>query len=38
MCTKFWVENQKGRDRLEGVGVDMKIILECKTKVVPVLN
>jgi hypothetical protein len=27
--TKFWSENLKGRDHLEDVGVDGRIILEC---------
>jgi hypothetical protein len=25
----FWSENLKGRDHLEGIGVDDKIILKC---------
>jgi hypothetical protein len=29
MHTVFWLENLKGRDHLEDVGVDGRIILEC---------
>jgi len=28
MNTKFWLENLKGRDQLEGLDVDGRIILE----------
>jgi hypothetical protein len=28
VCTKFWLENLKGRDHLEDIGVNRKIILE----------
>jgi hypothetical protein len=28
MHTKFWLENPKGRDHLEDLGVNEKIILE----------
>jgi hypothetical protein len=28
MCTKFWSESQKGRDLLQGMCVDGRIILE----------
>jgi hypothetical protein len=28
MCTKFWLENLKGKDCLEDPGVDGRIILE----------
>jgi hypothetical protein len=27
--TKFWLENLKGRDHLEDLGVDKRIILKC---------
>jgi len=26
----FWLENLKGRDHLEELGVDVRIILECR--------
>jgi hypothetical protein len=29
MHTIFWLENQKGRDHSENLGVDGRIILEC---------
>jgi hypothetical protein len=29
MHTVFWLENLKGRNRLEDLGVDGRIILEC---------
>jgi hypothetical protein len=28
MLTIFWFDNMKGRDRLEDLGVDVKVILE----------
>jgi hypothetical protein len=28
MCTNFWLENLKGRDHFEVIGVDERIILE----------
>jgi hypothetical protein len=28
MCTKFWLENMKGRGNLEDLGVDGKVMLE----------
>jgi len=28
MCTKFWSEILKGRDHLEDLGIDGRIILE----------
>jgi hypothetical protein len=32
MHTMFWLENLKGRDHSEDLGVDRRIILECITK------
>jgi hypothetical protein len=39
MHTKFWSENLKGRDNLDNVDVDGRLILKCKGKgkIVPVL-
>jgi hypothetical protein len=31
-CTKFWSENQKRRDDLEGLGVDGKMVLKYMLK------
>jgi hypothetical protein len=32
MYKKFWWENLKGRNNLEGVGVNRRIILKCILK------
>jgi hypothetical protein len=30
MYTKVWVESLKGRDYLEDLGIDDKVVLECR--------
>jgi hypothetical protein len=33
LITRFWSENVKGREHLEDVGVDVRIMLECVLRV-----
>jgi hypothetical protein len=34
MCIKFWFESLKGRDQLEDVGIDGRIILKKDLRVI----